>query len=166
MDQVLWVGKGAVGRVTLWEGGAAQALFTDATEAVPAVPPTCPYHPTFLSRSAPVADLAVMEIAEHSVLFFVGDQHKIEMCKGKTSMRSWRSPSPSWALPPRCGRPRCGTSSALPGRGGCLSARRLGHGQSRVHVIARCAPCAFRVFACFVAKLDEIRTNLVRISHK
>ena len=30
MDQVLWVGKGVVGRVGLWEGGAAQALFADA----------------------------------------------------------------------------------------------------------------------------------------
>ena len=53
MDQVLWVGKGAVGRVGLWEGDASQALFADAPEAVPAAPPTCPYHPTFLSRTAP-----------------------------------------------------------------------------------------------------------------
>ena len=48
MDQVLWVGKGVVGRVGLWEGAAIQALFAEAPEAVPAGPPTCPYHPTFL----------------------------------------------------------------------------------------------------------------------
>ena len=62
MDQVLWVGKGAVGKVGLWEGDAAQALFADAPEAVPAGLPTCPYHPTFLFRSAPATDLAVMEV--------------------------------------------------------------------------------------------------------
>ena len=62
MDQVLWVGKGAVGRVGLWEGGVAEALFADAPEAVPASPPTCPFHPTFLSRSAPASDLAVIEV--------------------------------------------------------------------------------------------------------
>ena len=82
MDQVLWVGKGVVGRVGLWEGDAAQALFADAPEAVPVGPPTCPFHPTFLSRSAPSSDLAVMEIAEQSILFFVGSVHKIEICKG------------------------------------------------------------------------------------
>ena len=38
-DQVLWVGKGAVGRVGLWEGDAAQALFAEPPESVPAGPP-------------------------------------------------------------------------------------------------------------------------------
>ena len=71
MDKVLWVGKEGAGRVGLWDGGAAQAVFADAPEAVPAGPPTCPYHPTFLSRSAPATGLAVMEIAEHAVLFFL-----------------------------------------------------------------------------------------------
>ena len=65
----------------LWEGGAARALFADVPEAVPAGPPTCPFHPTFLSRSAPRSDLAVMEIAEQSMLFFVGSVHQIETCK-------------------------------------------------------------------------------------
>ena len=46
VDQVLWVGKGVVGRVGSWEGGAAHALFADAPEAVLAGPPTCPFHPT------------------------------------------------------------------------------------------------------------------------
>ena len=82
LDQVLWLGKGVVGRVELWEGGAAQALFADVPKAVPAGPPTCPFHPTFLSRSAPSSDLATMEIAEQSMLFFVGILHQMEICKG------------------------------------------------------------------------------------
>ena len=40
VDQVLWVGKGAVGRVGLWEGDAAQSLFADLPESVRAGPPT------------------------------------------------------------------------------------------------------------------------------
>ena len=42
VDEVLWVGKGAVGRVGLWEGCATQALFADAAEAVPPLPPHLP----------------------------------------------------------------------------------------------------------------------------
>ena len=45
-------------------------------------PPTCSYHPTFLSRTAPATGLAVMEVAEHSVLFFVEGMHQIEITKG------------------------------------------------------------------------------------
>ena len=86
VDQALWVGKGVVGRVGLWEGGAAPALFADAPEAIPDGPPTCPFHPTFLSRSAPNSDLAVMEIAEQSMLWdpilFVGSVHQIEIFNG------------------------------------------------------------------------------------
>ena len=59
----------------LWEGDAAQALFTDAPKVPSLAPPTCPYHPTFLSRSAPTDVLAVLEVAEHSVLFFAGLVH-------------------------------------------------------------------------------------------
>ena len=73
--------EGAVGSVGLWEGDAAQALF-DPPKAVPPPPPTCPYHATVISRSAPATDLAVMEVAEHLVLFFVGDVHRIEITKG------------------------------------------------------------------------------------
>ena len=76
------MGKGAVGRVGLWEGGVAQALFADASEAVPANPTPNPYHPTFLSRCAPATDLAVMEVAEHSVLFFVGLVHPLALLNG------------------------------------------------------------------------------------
>ena len=45
VNQVLWVGKGVVVRVGLWEGGAAQALFAVAPEAVPAGPPHLPLAP-------------------------------------------------------------------------------------------------------------------------
>ena len=38
-------------------------------------PPTWPYHPTFLSPSAPADVLAMLEVAEHSLLFFVGLVH-------------------------------------------------------------------------------------------
>ena len=82
MDQVLWAGKGAVEMVWLWEGNAAQALLAHTPEVIPAAPPTCPYHTTFLSRSARATDLAVMEVAEHSVLFFVGLVHHIEITEG------------------------------------------------------------------------------------
>ena len=82
VDQVLWVGKGAVGRVGFWEGDAAQALFADPPELVPAGPPTCPFHPTFLSGSAPASDLAVIEVGEQCMLFFMGSVHQLEVCKG------------------------------------------------------------------------------------
>ena len=51
VDQVLWVGKGAVGRVGLWEGEAAQALYAEPPQTLPEGPPTCPFHPTFISRT-------------------------------------------------------------------------------------------------------------------
>ena len=110
----------------LRKGGAAEALFPDAPEAVPAAPPTCSFHPTFLSRSAPSSGLSVMEIAEQSMFFFVGSVHKIEICKGDNIEPSRRSTSPCRALPPRCGRPRCGICSTQPQRGGRPNVRRLG----------------------------------------
>ena len=45
VDQVLWVGKGAVGRVGLWEGEAAQALFADPPPDGPGRPPHLPLPP-------------------------------------------------------------------------------------------------------------------------
>ena len=82
VDQVLLVGKGAVGRVGLWEGDAAHALFANPPESVPAVPPTCPFHPTFLSRLALASDLAVIEVGEQCMLFFVGSVHQLWVSKG------------------------------------------------------------------------------------
>ena len=55
----------------LWEGDAAPALCADAPGVPSSGHPTCPYHPTFLSRSAPADDQAVLEVGEHSVLFFL-----------------------------------------------------------------------------------------------
>ena len=85
VDQVLWEGKGAVGTVGLWERDAAQALFADPAESVPAGPPTCPFHPTFLSRSAPASGLAVIEVGEQCMLFFVGSVHQLEVFKGDSA---------------------------------------------------------------------------------
>ena len=118
VDEVLWVGKGAVGRVGVWEGGAAQALFGDAPEAGPAGPPTCPCHPSFLSRPTPATDLTVMEVAEHSVLSFARTCTMSRSPTRTTLMRSRRYTSPSPAFPPRCGRPRFGTCSTLSQHGG------------------------------------------------
>ena len=85
VDQVLWVGKGAVGRLGFSDGDATQALFADTPESNPAGPPTCPFHPTFLSRSAPAFDLAVIEVGEQCMLFFVGSVHQLEVCKGDSA---------------------------------------------------------------------------------
>ena len=63
-------------------GGCCPGPHGDAPEAVPDGPPTCPFRPTFLSRCAPSSDLAVMEIAEPSILFFAGNVHQMEICKG------------------------------------------------------------------------------------
>ena len=85
MDQVLWLGKGAIGRVGLGEGDAAQALFADAPKVPSLGPRTCPYHPTFPSRSAPADILAVLKVAEHSVLFFASLVHQLEVTKDGTA---------------------------------------------------------------------------------
>ena len=156
-----------VGRVGLWEGGAAQALFTNAPDAVSAGPPTFPFHPidTLLSSSAPTSDLAAMEIAEPSMLFFAGSVHHIlRFSRGTVSMRSPRSTSPCRALLPRCGRPRCGIWSTLPQRGGRPHAPRLGHGQSHAHVITRCAGlCVCFVYWQMGRNSREIGTKSVRL---
>ena len=43
--------------------------------------PTRPYHPTFLSRSVPVIGAAVLEVADHAVLFFAFVVHELEVTK-------------------------------------------------------------------------------------
>ena len=63
-------------------GGCCLGALRRRPETVLACPPTCPFHPTFLSRCAPSTDLAVTEIAEHNVLFFVRNVHQIEISKG------------------------------------------------------------------------------------
>ena len=101
MHQVLWFGEVAVGRVGLREGDAAQALFAAAPDVAPSGPPTCPCHPTFLARSAPADVLAVMEVAEHSVLFFCwahepaeGHQGGQRRCGARDPLRYLRCPPP------------------------------------------------------------------------
>ena len=115
-------------------------------------PPTCPYHPTFLSRSAPSSDLAVMEIAEQSTLSFVGSLHQMEMRKGdnvdaESQIHFAMSGVALWR-----GRPRCGISSTQPQRGVRPNVRRLGHGQSHVHVIARCACLCVCLLHCQIGR--------------
>ena len=77
VDQVLWVGKGRVG---LWEGRLPRP--SSPTPLRQSGPPTCPFHPTFISRSVPASDLAVIEVGEQCMLFFVGSVHQLEVCKG------------------------------------------------------------------------------------
>ena len=48
-------------------------------------PPMCPFQPTFLSRSAPASNLAVIEVGEQCMLFFVGSVHQLEVCKGENA---------------------------------------------------------------------------------
>ena len=50
-------------------------------EAVPANPPTCPFHPTLLSQPAPSSDLAVIDVAEQCMLFFVEIVQQIDICQ-------------------------------------------------------------------------------------
>ena len=48
VSHVLWLGKGAICTVGLWERDAGQSMFADAPWVTLSGPPTCPYHPTFL----------------------------------------------------------------------------------------------------------------------
>ena len=122
------------------------ALFADPPESVPAGPPTCPFHPTFLSRSAPASDLAVIEVGEQCMLLFVGSVHQLEVCKGDNADAESETHFAMTGILPRRGRPRCGIWRTGPQRGGRPSARSPGHGQSHAHVSARCA-C---LCVCFV----------------
>ena len=63
-------------------GGCCRGPLRRPPESVPVGPPTCPFHPTFISRSAPASDLAVIEVGEQCRLFFVGSVHQLEVCKG------------------------------------------------------------------------------------
>ena len=50
-----------------------------------------------------LTSLAVIEVGEQCMLFFVGSVHQIKVCKGTTAMRSRGSTSPCRALLPRGG---------------------------------------------------------------
>ena len=164
VPQVLWVGKGAVGRVGLWE-----ALFADPPQTLPAGPPTCPFHPTFICRSAPASDLAVIEVGPQCMLFFVGSVHQLEVAKGgDVDAESEIHFALSGIAPP--GRPTTlwHLVSTVPAwRGGCPSARGPGHGASPAHASARCAClCVCFVYWQIGRNSREIRTKFVRISYE
>ena len=115
-------------------------------ESVPAGPPTCPFHPNFLSRSAPVSDLAVIEVGEHCMLFFVGSVHQIEVCKGDNAHAESEIHFAMTGIAPRERLTTLWHLANTGHHGGRPSARRPGHGQSQAHVSARCA-C---LYVCFV----------------
>ena len=75
-------------------GGGCPGPLPDPPQTVPAGPPTCPFHPIFISRSAPASDLAVIEVGEQCMLFFVGSVHQLEVCKGDNVDAGRRSTSP------------------------------------------------------------------------
>ena len=75
------------GRGRLGGWGCGRGLLPRPSSPIPQSPsrpppPTCPFHPTFLSRSGPASDLAVIEVGEQCMLFFVGSVHQPEVCKG------------------------------------------------------------------------------------
>ena len=74
------------GRLGGWGGGRGvlprPSSPTPPRRSRPPPPHAYPYHPTFLSRSAPATDLAVMKIAPHSGLPFWGNMHRIKITKG------------------------------------------------------------------------------------
>ena len=163
VDQVLWVGKGAVGRVGLWEGGATQALLADAPEAAPAGPPTCPFQPTFLCRSAPSPDLAVMEVAEQGMLFFVGSVHQIEICKGdNVDAESEIHFAMSGVAPPVRPTTLWHLVNIAP-----VAVAHMFEGWGMVnHMSILLQGVLACVFAFFVGKLDEIHVKFVQISYE
>ena len=136
-------------------------------QSVPAGPPTCPFHPTFLSPSAPASDLAVIEVGEQCMLFLVGSVHQLEVCKGdnvdaeseihfamtgiapperRTTLWHLVNTVPAWRSP------KCAKTGAW-----------------SITCPCECKMCLLRV--CFVSRQigrnsREIRTKFVRISYE
>ena len=167
VHQVLWVGKGAVGRVGLWDGGAAQALCADPPEAVPACPPPTPTTPpSSPGRPRPLTSPSSRS-ASSVCSSSLGACTRSRSARRITSMQSRRSTSQCRALLPRCGRPRCGMWRIRPQQGGRPDARRPGHGQSHAPVIARCAClCVCFVYWQIERNSREIHTKFVRNSYE
>ena len=164
VDQVLWVGKGAVGRVGLWEGEAAQALFADPPQTLPAGPPTCPFHPTFISRSAPASGLAVIEVGPQCMLFFVGSVHQLEVAKGgDVDAESEIHFALSGIAPPGSA-----DHAVAPGEHGpsvVVAQVREDRGMEH-HLPMRVQGVLACVFALCIGKLDEIHVKFVRNSYE
>ena len=163
----LWLGKGVTGRVGLWEGDAAQALFAD-TPNVPASPPPRPFRARVLSRSAPADVLAVLEVAPHSVLFFAGLVHQLEITKNrKVDEGEAMNFAISGVAPSPYGPPRSGTWRTMPERAGTPGARVPGPGPSAARAIVRCAPCAILRVCLHLWRIrrnsHEIRTKFLQM---
>ena len=82
VDQVLWVGKGAVGRVGLWEGDAAQALFADPPRIGPGRPPHVPLPPHLPLPVGPGLRPRRHGGRRAMHALFVGSVVQMEVCKG------------------------------------------------------------------------------------
>ena len=138
-------------------------------------PPTCPYHPTFLSRSAPADVLAVMEVAEHSVPFFAGIVHELEVTKEgyvdaeeeiHFAISGFAPPPPP---PAPSGPPHCGTWGTPPQRGTAPMHARRG---PIISCPFDCNVCPLCISVCLLAfstnwtkfapNTYEIRTIFVR----
>ena len=90
-------------------GGCPGPICRPPPQTLPAGCPTCPFHPNFISRSAPASDLAVIEVRPQCMLFFVGSVHQLEVAKGGDVDVESEIHFAFPALPPRVGRPCCGT---------------------------------------------------------
>ena len=168
VDQVLWVGKGAVGRVGLWEGEAAQALFADPSQTVTAGPPTCIFHPTFISRLAPASDLAVIEVGEQCMLFFVGSVHQLEVYKGdNVDAESKIHFALSGIAPPGRRTTLWHLVNTVPAWRSPKCAKTGAWSITHAHASARCAClCVCFVYWQIGRNSHEIGTKFVRISYE
>ena len=148
-------------------GGCCPGSLRRTLELVPAGPPACPFHPTFFSWSASASDLAVIEVGEQCMLFFVGSVHQVEVCKGDnadaeleinfamTGIPPKERPTTLWHLAdtaPAWRSPKCAKTGAW-----SISS----------HVSARCAClCVCFVYWQIGQNSREIRTNFARISRE
>ena len=102
-------GRGRLGGWGCGRGRLPRPSSPTPPGTLPAGPPTCPFHPTFISRSAPASDLAVIEVGCQCMLFFVGSVHQLEVAKGGDVDAESEIHFALSGIAPRVGRPRCGT---------------------------------------------------------
>ena len=74
-----------------------QSVFANTSAADPC-PPTCQYHATTTSRTAPADDLSVLETGDHAPVFFLGGVHQLKLVKDGAvdDDTPSSSPSPGW----------------------------------------------------------------------